>query len=102
MKKFCEKCGLRHDFGERERTDQFVCRECGHVNISKTMKTMEKKLAKFDACPHCGMVAKGKATRKKDGITTMIYACSNCGKEWKERWVKTTLKERLRDAVKKP
>jgi len=102
MKKYCEKCGLRHDFSSREKTDQFICPECSHPNLGMIKKTLKEKTSSYEACPKCGMVKKGKVIRKINNVMTIEYNCEHCNFKWSEQWETKTLKDRLKNAVKKP
>jgi len=100
MKKYCEKCGLRHEFG-REKTDQFVCKECDHANVSRHLQILAEKTSRYEICEKCGLVIHGITHRKKDDITTIEYECFNCYNEWFIKWKKISVKDRLKNIKKR-
>lgn len=103
MKKFCEKCGLRHDLTDQEQKEgQFICKECNTANLGILKEKLKEKMARFEACPKCGLVRKGEPVRKINDVVTIKYQCNKCNFGWMEDWVKKPLKERLKNAVKKP
>lgn len=94
MKKFCKNCGLLYS-SETEQYGQFKCSECGHINKSKGLETVEEKMARFETCKNCGFTVRGTLIRKKGTLREYEYACK-CGHGWKQEWKKTALKDRLK------
>jgi predicted RNA-binding Zn-ribbon protein involved in translation (DUF1610 family) len=99
MKKYCEKCGLRHDL-PRKGKDQFKCEECGHVNLTKAFKLLRDKTSYFEPCPQCQRVVLGKIIRKINNTVTILYKCSDCNYEWSEKWEQKPLKEKIKGLKK--
>jgi len=99
MKKYCKKCGLRHDL-PRKKKDQFKCEECGYVNLTRGMELLCDKTSRFEPCPQCQRVVQGKIIRKINKTVTILYKCSDCKREWTEKWEQKPLKEKIKGLKK--